>query len=73
MTFLYAYSLGISGTLFLKHFKEVFNMSMKHTDIFNKLSATFSPESVKKWEEMFTTWNVNPKALNPYREPKGGM
>jgi len=73
MSFSYAYSLGISGTLFLKRFEEAFNMGAKHTDVFNKLSATFSPETVKKWDDMVTAWNENPKAPNPYREPKGGM
>jgi hypothetical protein len=72
MSFSYAYLLGISGTLFLKRFKEAFNMSAKHTDVFNKLSATSTPETVKKWEEMVTAWNANPKAPNPYQEPKDG-
>jgi hypothetical protein len=48
-------------------------MSAKQTDVFNKLSATFLPETIEKWEKMVTTWNANPKAPNPYREPKGGM
>jgi hypothetical protein len=48
-------------------------MSVKQTNVFNKLLATFSPETVKKWEEMVTTWNVNPQAPNPYEEPKGGI
>lgn len=48
-------------------------MSMKHADVFNKLSATFSPETVAKWEEMVTRWNADPKAPNPYRESQGGM
>jgi hypothetical protein len=48
-------------------------MSAKHTDIFNKLSATFLLQTIQKWEEMVTTWNANPKAPNPYWEPKGSM
>jgi hypothetical protein len=47
-------------------------MSAKQTNIFNQLSATFSPETVKKWEAMVTAWNANPKNLNPYQEPKSG-
>jgi hypothetical protein len=73
MSFSYAYSLVKLGTFFLKRFKEAFNMSAKQTDVFNKLSATFLPETIEKWEKMVTTWNANPKAPNPYREPKGGM
>ena len=47
-------------------------MSAKQTDIFNKLSATFPPETVKKWEAMILAWNANPKALNPYKELTSG-
>jgi hypothetical protein len=47
-------------------------MSTKQTDIFNQLSATFSPETVKKWEAMVTAWNANPKKPNPYQEPMSG-
>lgn len=47
-------------------------MSAKQMDIFNKLSATFSPDTVKKWEEMVAAWNINCKAPNPYEEPKSG-
>lgn len=73
MSLLYAYSLGMLGTLLLKRFKDAFDMSAKHTAVFNKLSATFSPETVKKWEEMVTAWNANHKAPNPYRELECGM
>jgi len=47
-------------------------MNTKQTDIFNKFSATFSPEMVKRWEAMVVAWNANPKAQNPYKELKSG-
>ena len=47
-------------------------MSVKQTDIFNQLSASFVPATVLKWEQMISTWNANAKAPNPYAEPKGG-
>jgi len=47
-------------------------MSAKHTDIFNQLSATFLPATVKKWESKITAWEANPKARNPYVELEGG-
>lgn len=47
-------------------------MTTKQTDVFNKFSATFSPETVKRWEATVVAWNANPKAPNPYKEPKSG-
>jgi len=47
-------------------------MSAKHTDVFNQLSATFLPTTVKKWESKITAWEANPKAWNPYAELEGG-
>ena len=44
-------------------------MSTKQSEVFQQLSATFSPETVANWEAMVTAWNVNPKAPNPYAEP----
>jgi hypothetical protein len=46
-------------------------MSAKQEKIFNRLSATFDPEIVNKWEAMVVNWNANPKAPNPYQEPAG--
>lgn len=62
----------LTGTLFLKRFKDAFMMSAKQTEIFNQLSATFSPEIIKKWEVMVTKWEANPQAPNPYTEPECG-
>jgi hypothetical protein len=67
---LYVYCLSILGILFLKRFNEAFKMSIKQTDIFNQLSATFPPETVKTWEAMVAAWNSNCEAPNPYQEPK---
>jgi hypothetical protein len=47
-------------------------MSVKQTEVFQQLSATFAPETVEKWETMVATWYSNPKAPNPYQEPKSG-
>ena len=65
-------SLFYIGTLFLKRFLDASKMSAKQTDIFNQLSSTFPPETVKKWEGMVTAWNADPKMLNPYQEQKSG-
>lgn len=48
-------------------------MSTKQTDIFNQLSATFSSETINKWEALVVNWNADPKAPNPYQEPKNSM
>ena len=47
-------------------------MSTIQNKIFNKLSATFLIETLKKWEAIIMAWNLNPKALNLYKEPKSG-
>lgn len=44
-------------------------MKIKQTEIFDQLSATFTPEIIRKWETMVTTWNSDPTAPNPYHEP----
>ena len=62
--------ISFIGTLFMKRFLEAHKMSAIQIDVFNQLSATFSADIVKKWEMMVVTWNANPKAPNPYKEPK---
>ena len=57
------------GTSLLRRFNEAADMSAKQEKIFNRLSATFAPEIVNKWEAMVVNWNANPKAPNPYQEP----
>ncbi|KIJ90500.1 hypothetical protein K443DRAFT_116509 [Laccaria amethystina LaAM-08-1] len=57
-------------TLFAKRFEEAVLMKAKHTDVFNKFSATFPPAVVEKWERMVVKWEDNPKAANPYNEPE---
>ncbi|KDR65055.1 hypothetical protein GALMADRAFT_217693 [Galerina marginata CBS 339.88] len=56
-------------TLFFKRFNDAYNMSAKQTGVFNQLSTTFPPATIKKWESVITTWEANPKARNPYAEP----
>jgi hypothetical protein len=58
------------GTTLLRRFNEAADMSVKQAEIFGHLSATFSRETVDKWERMVANWNANPKAPNPYGEPK---
>jgi hypothetical protein len=48
-------------------------MSAKQNDIFSQLSATFSSETISKWEALVANWNADPKAPNPYQEPKNSM
>ena len=60
------------GTLFLKRFLDASKMSKTQNNIFIQLSSTLPPETVKKWEEMVTAWNADPKRPNPYQEKKSG-
>ena len=72
ITFLsYPYQYLIPGMLLLRCFKEAAEMSTKQAETFDQLSATFSSETITKWEAIVEKWNANPKAPNPYREPKG--
>ena len=45
-------------------------MSAKHTEVFEKFSATFPPETVVRWVRMVEHWEEDPKAPNPYNEPE---
>ena len=65
--------LLVSGTLFLKCFKDAFTLSTQQAEVFNQFSATFTPSAVKKWEEMVIAWNANPKARNPYQDWPSGL
>jgi hypothetical protein len=48
-------------------------MTEKQTDIFNQLSATFTSDTITRWEAMVVEWNNDPKnSPNPYREPASG-
>ena len=62
----------LTGTLFLKCFKDAFKMSAKQTEVFDQLSTMFSPAIIKKWELKVIAWEANPKALNPYAEWESG-
>lgn len=45
-------------------------MSAKHSEIFEKFSRTFPPETVARWVWMIERWEGDPKAPNPYKEPE---
>ena len=65
-----AYLFFFKGKLFSKRFELAFKMSAKQSEVFQQLSATFSPETVSNWEAMVIAWNMDRKAPNPYAEPK---
>ena len=44
-------------------------MNQRHTEIFDKFSATFPAETVARWTRMVERWEADPKAQNPYNEP----
>ncbi|KAH7917878.1 hypothetical protein BV22DRAFT_1025551, partial [Leucogyrophana mollusca] len=52
--------------------KQALEMEAKHQDLFEKLTSTFAPALVAKWEESVTRWEADPKAPNPYEEPLSG-
>ena len=71
---LFIVSLSIYlGLLLLKHFNKAIDMSAKQINIFSQLSATFSSETINKWEALVTNWNTHSKAPNPYQEPTNSM
>lgn len=43
-------------------------MTAKHTEIFEKFSATFPLETVARWVRIVERWESDPKAPNPYNE-----
>ena len=45
-------------------------MSVKQTEIFEKFTATFPPETVARWVRMVEHWESDPTAANPYNEPE---
>ena len=48
-------------------------MKEKQLEIFDQLSATFTPEIIAKWDKMVVTWYCNSTAANPYKEPGCSM
>ena len=44
-------------------------MREKHQDLFKKFTATFTPQSVSKWEEMVKAWEFDHSLPNPFEEP----
>ncbi|KAH7924727.1 hypothetical protein BV22DRAFT_1129623 [Leucogyrophana mollusca] len=60
------------GTSLCTQLKDALTMARKHEELFNKLSATFTPNLVAEWEEAVTRWEMNPKAPNPYEDLQSG-
>jgi hypothetical protein len=58
--------------LFLKRFKDALKMSEIQANVFNQFSATFTQETIAKWEAMVVAWIESPQAPNPYQEPPSG-
>ena len=48
-------------------------MNVRHTEIYEKFSATFPPDTVTRWSRMVERWEGDPTAPNPYREPEQSM
>lgn len=70
----------LAGTLFHKRFTEAIALRKKHREIVGKLTATFSPQKIKEWEDMVTAWRNDKQkprdqrtVPNPYKEPVNGM
>ncbi|KIL54292.1 hypothetical protein M378DRAFT_92846, partial [Amanita muscaria Koide BX008] len=59
-------------TSFAKKFMEATTMQVKHNDLFNQFSATFSATIIYKWTEMIEKWEHDSTAPNPYEEPSCG-
>jgi len=49
-------------------------MKERHKDVLEQFTATFSKETVRKWQLMVDKWEANsdPSAANPYEEPDSG-
>lgn len=61
-----------SGDSFLKQMKKAVDMRTKQRDAFDKFNATFTEETVEKWDKMVSAWDADIKAPNPYNEPAAG-
>ena len=44
-------------------------MKEKHKDILTQFTATFSKDTVRKWQLVVDKWEADPTAANPYEEP----
>jgi DNA-binding transcriptional regulator YiaG len=45
-------------------------MKKRQEEVFSQLSATFPAEVLQTWRAMVEAWEKNPKAPNPYAEPR---
>ena len=61
------------GPLFLKRFKDAWNMRNKHREMFRQLSSTFPEDTIQRWTAMVDAWKVDHGQPNPYEEPQCGM
>ena len=59
----------VPGSLFLKRFKDAWNMQGKHREMFKQLSSTFPEDTLKRWTAMVDSWKVDHRQPNPYEEP----
>lgn len=59
----------ISGSLFLKRFKDASVMRQKHREAFDTFSNTFSPRTILQWTKMVEAWLGDRTKPNPYEEP----
>ena len=62
----------VPGSLFLKHFKDAWNMQGKHHKMFKQLLSTFPDDTLKRWTVMVDSWKVDYRQPNPYEEPQCG-
>ena len=44
-------------------------MHKKHTQLFEKFSATFQPTMIVSWEKLINAWKKDRSQPNPYLEP----
>jgi len=44
-------------------------MNKKHTQLFEKFSATFQPGTIVSWEKLINSWKKDRSKPNPYLEP----
>jgi hypothetical protein len=66
-------TIAVIGPLFLKRFKDAWNMRNKHREMFHQLSSTFPKDTIKRWTAMVDAWKVDHGRPNPYEEPQCGM
>ena len=61
--------IPITGTLFLKRFKDASVMMKKHRDSYRQFANTFPSETIQKWTIMVEDWKKDCTKPSPYAEP----